>query len=443
MPDVVEIPVANLLLDTENPRLITPNGGQRETLRDLARLQGPKIKALAQDILKFGINPSELTIVTGLEDGSGRFVVLDGNRRLAALRLLENPELVEGVVTASLFRSFRKMSRLYQERPIEEVSCVEVQERDEAHHWLELRHMGERDGAGPVFWGSQESARFRARTGNIEPHIQALHFLQARGDISPERRAQVAATTLRRLLGTPYVRERLGLELVDGTLQARGNDEAVAKALLHVINDIADKTIKVNDVYTTDQRKQYADDLPDSVVPTLVQQPGSGIPLSGLADGTTPTPTRRRRRPTIPPQRKHLIPTDCVLNVTEPRLREIERELRHLDLESHPNAVSVLLRVFLELTIDSYISARGLGVVGRAKLGTTLLRVTGDLEARQKLTAQQGKPARRAAQKDTFLGPSVTQMHEWIHNQHMFPGPADLRSEWNGLQPWFIAVWSP
>ena len=438
MAEQIEVPVASLRLDSENPRLSTPNNGQRETLRALAKLQGAKLRVLADDIVAHGLDPSELTIVTALKSEPDRFVVLDGNRRLTAIKVLENPELVDGVVPAPVLAALRRLSRLYHESPIEAVPCVVVGDRDEAHHWLELRHTGERDGAGPVLWGSQESARFRARTGNAEPHIQALDFLERRGDLSAERRGRIAATTYGRLLGTPYVRERLGIELAGGMLYALADENEVARALLHVANDIADGKVKVGEVYRVEQRRKYADDLPASVVVRRTRETGSGVPLGQGGGEPAPKPNRRR----TDSKRNRLIPTDCVLSVSEPRLRDIERELRHLSLESHPNAVSVLLRVFLELSADWHISDAGLGVTEQAKLGTKLIAVADDLVRRRKLTGQQAKPVRRAAQKDTFLGPSVTQMHEWIHNQHMFPGPSDLRSEWDGLQPWFVAVWS-
>ena len=396
---------------------------------------------MAQDILEYGLDPSELTIVARLEDKSDRFVVLDGNRRLAALKVLENPELVDGAVTPSVLTSIRKLSSKYQENPIESVPCILVKDRDEAHHWLELRHTGERDGAGSVLWGSQESARFRARRGGAEePHIQALDFLERKGDLSSERRRQIAATTYGRLLGTPYVRERLGIEFVDGILRARGDKEVVAKALLHVANTIADGKVKVSDVYTADQRKRYADELPDSVVVPLTREPGAGMPLGEDDEASISKPSRRQKK--IAQKREYLIPADCVLNVKDPRLLDIERELRHLRLASCPNAISVLLRVFLELSVDWYIEDRGLSVPDNSRLGGKLKEVADDLVRHRKLTRKQATPVRRAAQKNTFLGPSVTQMNEWIHNQHMFPGPSDLRSEWDGLQPWFAAVWS-
>ena len=366
MIEPVTILISNLYVDPANPRLTMPNNGQRDTLRELARLQGVKLRVLAEDILEHGLDPSELPIVARSEDEAERFVVLDGNRRLTAIKVLENPELVDGAVEATLFTAMRRLSKRYHENPIESIRCV-ILEADDARHWIELRHTGERGGAGPVLWGAQESARFRASTGNPELYMQVLDFLEARGDISPERRQEIPVTTLRRLLGTPYVRERLGLKMSNATLRVVADEDIVARALLHVVDDIADENITVRDIDRVEQRRDYADRLPKSIVVTPTREPGTEVPLR--ADGEAPPRKLRRRPAPAPKERNHLIPRDCVLNVTNPRLRNIEQEFRRLNLESHTNAISVLLRVFLELSADWYITDAGLNVRERDPLG--------------------------------------------------------------------------
>ena len=442
MAEIVDIPIANLLFDEENPRLASPNQGQRETLRMLATNQGAKLRVLAQDILAHGLDPSELIVAMSVESSENRFVVLDGNRRLAALRALENPESVEGAIPKAVNTAFRRLSKEYPAAGLDSVRCVVVNDSEEARHWIELRHMGERGGAGSVLWGSEESARFRARTDPPEIHLQALDFLQNRGDITQDFRSKVAPTTYRRLLASPAVRSRLGLEWADQKLRVLSDEDSAAKALLYVADDIANGRINVGHVYTSEQRTEYANKLPQDLVAPQVHQPGHGVPLGGEPPPVTnSTGSKDRTTPSKP--RDRLIPTDCVLNVTDPRLRDIERELRRLSLESYPNAVSVLLRVFLELGADSYIERVGLPISVDTRLGQKLLDVTKDLVGRKKLTAQQAKPVRRSAQKDSYLAPSVTVMHQYIHNQHMFPSPSDMRADWNNLQPWFTAIWSP
>ena len=177
MAEIVDIPISNLLFDEENPRLASPNQGQRETLRMLATNQGAKLRVLTQDILTYGLDPSELIIVMNVESAENRFVVLDGNRRLAALRALENPESVEGAVTKTVFNTLRRLSKEYQKEGLGSAQCVVVNDSEEARHWIELRHMGERGGAGSVLWGSEESARFRARTAPPRNPSPSARFL--------------------------------------------------------------------------------------------------------------------------------------------------------------------------------------------------------------------------------------------------------------------------
>lgn len=440
MAEVIDVQVSNFLFDEENPRLPSPNQGQREVLRALAANQGAKLRVLAEDIVAFGLDPSQLMVVRRVDSPDNRYVVLDGNRRLSALRALENPELVAGAVSAQVLNALRRLSKNYQEAALDSVPSAVVRDDDEARHWIELKHMGERGGAGSVLWGSEESARFRARTESPEIYLQALDFLQGRGDIDQDYRNRVAVTTLRRLLESPDVRAKLGLEWSGQKLKALGDEESVAKALHYVVDDIASGNINVRSVYTREQRLDYANNLPSKLLPNQICRPGDGKPLqSGASRQHTAKRTNLRRR--TPRARSQLIPRDCVLNVTDPRLRDIEQELRKLNVDSFPNAVSVMFRVFLELSADRYIEQTGLSTSVDAKLRTKLLDVTSHLLSRKKLTSLQAKPVRHAAQANSYLAPSVTVLHQYVHNPHMFPSPNELRISWDNLQSWFIAVW--
>ena len=439
--EIREIPVTALFLGKDNPRISEsiPAWNQREIIREIARIQNRRLTVLAEDILNYGLDPSELPIVCESEDQKGRYVVLDGNRRLASLKILENPDLVKGAETG-IHSKMRELSARYLD-PVETVSCVVFEARDAARHWLELKHTGQVGGAGRVPWGAQETERFRSERRQKEPQTQALDFLEARNMLSRERRIQVKSTTLSRLLQTPAVRERLGVEIVNGALRARADQDQVAQALKHVVDDIVDGRLTVGDVYRVGQRKKYADNLPGSVEVDLVHEPGKGETLGkpGKKAAAKKKPQSRPHRP-----RSLLIPQDCLLDVTNQRCSLIEQELRTLDLESTPNAVGVLLRVFLELSVDWHIESYKLTVPGsgdRRTLRAKLQAVVDDLVDSGRLTKQAAKAARRAGQKGSLDDPSVTLLQEWVHNLMMFPSPSDLRSQWDNLQSMFQALW--
>lgn len=438
MAEAKVVSPADLLFDPENPRLSQPNIGQREAWRALATLLDRKLLKLAEDIVGFGLSPSDLPILMPSGDDTSRYIVLEGNRRLAALKSLENPEGIVGAVPQATLMEMRRLAREYQKAPIEEILCSVVKKRADADHWIKLRHSGWSEGAGVIPWGSDEASRYRARTGEIEPHTQALNFLEVRGDLALEMRRKIPATSFRRLIETPAVRAKIGIEIEKGELRLLADPAKVAKALLYIINDLVSGSTRVKDIYHQPQRAAYADKLPKEIVVKPVK--GLDTPATPPAK---PKPTQPKQLPKSKP-RDILIPRECVLKITDARIRDIEDELRRLSLTGYPNAVSVLFRVFLELSADAHITGRKLsGITVDHSLSKKLLAVTADLIAQKKLTQHQATPVRRACERDSFLAPSVTLMHNFVHNPNVFPAGGDLRAYWNSLQPFVMAMWSP
>jgi len=440
MPEIIS--VADLLIDERNPRILQPNIGQHDAIRALAQLQGRKLLALAKDIVNHGLNPSELSIVMPHEGDPRRYVVLEGNRRLAALKALESPELLVGAVETNVLREIRKLSHAYQENPVESIGCVVVAKGAEAEHWIELRHTGEREGAGIVPWGADESARFRARRGVPEIHQQALDFLERHGDLSPEARKAVPTTSFKRLMETPEVRSKLGVEVQGGRLYLLAGDKEVSKALLHITNDLASGKTKVKDIYHKEQRVKYANALPSAVVVAPTAESGRGVDINDVEIGGAEVKRKRVALVKVSKPRDKLIPPDCALEVCDQRCVDIERELRRLSLRDYSNAVSVLFRVFIELSADAYIDTTNLPQPGRPSLSNKLRAVTNDLLQRSALTKKQAAPVRKACQKGSFLAASTTLMNDYVHNQYLFPEPYDLRAGWNNLQTFVVAMWA-
>jgi len=442
---VISVDAPLLSFDLSNPRIpFQENRGQREALLSLCEEQGGVlILSLAADIVSFGLSPAELPIVMPSQNEIGRFVMLDGNRRLAAIRALESPGAIAEVVRPAVLAEVRRLSAEYLRSPIFKIECFTVQERHEADHWLFLRHTGRNSGAGIVDWGSHEKARFRAMTGaKIELHTRLLDFLEEGGHLNLSDRRRFKASNFRRIIETKAVLERLGIvSEKDGSFRFHNEEDAI-KGLLYIINDLASNNVKVADIYTKEQRKEYAEKIPESVIPPAPTPAASGRSSKGAAAKVSGTP----RSPRVPLSRMkqpryRLIPSDCFLRVTNPRIRSIEVELRRLDLSDFPNAVAVLFRVFLELSADAYIDTEQLPQGRDESLRAKLQQVTNDLIAKKRLGPKQATPVRRACAKDSFLSPSVTLMHQYVHSQNVFPAGGDLRAHWDGLQPFFSAIW--
>lgn len=442
MDKIIDIPPADLLIDTQNPRIPESNNSQQQALFALAKHLGSKLYSLAEDILTNGLDPSNLPLVTPFPPNHGRYVVLEGNRRLAAIRALDNPDTVNGAVSLNMLAKIRGLSRNYQSNPIEMVRCVVVADREKAQHWIKLRHTGENAGAGIVPWGADESARFRARTEPAEPSFQALDFLQSRGDLTSELRRNIPLTNFKRLIDTPVVRGKLGIEVRNGGLFRLADEALVAKAFMHIVNDLVSGNTKVGQIYTQPQREEYANNFPANIVVNPTMARGNGVSISEPAGVQDTQSITKKSTAIISRDNKRLIPSSCVLSVRNKRIRAIEKELRRLSVRDYTNAVAVLFRVFIELSVDSYVETNNLSVPGK-KLQTKMAAVGEDLLKKKKLTEKQRTPVSRACQRDSFLAPSVTLMHKYVHNEYVFPAPGDLRAHWDNLEPFLEAIWCP
>lgn len=182
MSNTIEVSVNDLLLDEQNPRLPTTVGKrQEEMIAYIARTTS--ISEIMEAIAENDFFPGEPLIV--VPNGKGKFVVVEGNRRLTALKLLQDPSLYDKS------RKIREIAAQAQFRP-EEVPCVEFASRDDVLNYLGYRHI-----TGVKQWEPLAKARYIA--GYFDNHTDV-------GASPTERYAQVA-----RGIGSqgPYIKRQL------------------------------------------------------------------------------------------------------------------------------------------------------------------------------------------------------------------------------------------
>ncbi len=197
------IKVEQVYLDQNNPRH-EPFEDQDETIAYLCREE--KIIEIAKDIVKHGLNPLELFAL--IPEGANSFFSAEGNRRLCAIKLLNDPDLAP----ANLRNEFIKASDEWE--PIKELFSVVFKNRDEVKLWLDRIHAGFNDGRGRRQWQSEQKARNSGYTKN--DFAQAVLDLgESEGLITPEER-KGRISTVQRYLGNSLMRDALGLDAKDG-----------------------------------------------------------------------------------------------------------------------------------------------------------------------------------------------------------------------------------
>lgn len=92
-PEFKYISIENVLLDTNYPRLPKSKQGKDEkTVIEFMLLEAATLELMLA-IAENDFFAGELLLVIKDETEDGKYVVIEGNRRLTAVKLLHNPEL--------------------------------------------------------------------------------------------------------------------------------------------------------------------------------------------------------------------------------------------------------------------------------------------------------------------------------------------------------------
>lgn len=245
-----------------------------------------------------------------------------------------------------MVKRLNSLSGRFAEDPISRVTCALFKTREHSDHWIELRHTGYNEGAGLVEWGSDEKDRFAARSGRRLPAGQIIDFVEKHGTLRADAQDSKRGifTSLTRLLSTPEVRERLGIDLSQGTVVSLYPEEEVARGLSRIVDDLKTGALPVKAIYHAPDRIKFAKLLPRTALPRKTKKLKQPVTLEDLSAGVvtkapvTSSKRSRRRRSTT---RTTLIPRESQLDIGTPRIMFIYNELLSLDIESFPNAGSV------------------------------------------------------------------------------------------------------
>jgi hypothetical protein len=402
-----------LLLDVQNPRLGQVQS-QSEAIAEIIERQGDKLANLMRHIAQHGLSPTDSMLV--LRRGRG-FVVLEGNRRLAAIKLLANPDLAKGTLLEGAAKRVAKQAT----RIVNSVDCIVVASREEAHPWIVLRHRGQADGAGVVPWGSREGVRYEAKPGSQAAKAVAfLDAVEAGFPLDQELRELVEQvgtgrlTTLGRLIGDPEFRQAVGYEENSGVGMFRFDADALRPSLAQLLTDLATE-LTVSNIKSKTQRQRYVRELakPDPEKARIKAKPL----------GDTPTKQPKKKSPRKPPRRPKPLLQGVELDNLGPRVDAVLRETQALSPENYPNATAIMLRVVLELTVDQLHESKGWGKDQKFK--NRLRKALHALDATDRDPKLQSL---RTGLQDASSLYAVDTLHAFLHNPHFHPTPAEARS---------------
>jgi hypothetical protein len=444
------ISVGNLLLDPANFR-ITKQDSQKATRDALIEEEGRSLVNLAKDIVAIGLSPIDLQLVYEADDGNGNFVVIEGNRRLAAIQLMLNPELAEGTEFHTAFKRLNKDSLDSVPRVME---CVIVPTKQAGRVWIDRKHASGLEGAGTETWSAMSKARADQDAGFARPELDAVNFVLTNPKLPDtiHRKLQGSSfnlTTLKRLVDTKELGQAAGFMMQDGKLISSQDKNRVMGLLTEVVQIIAtgkhgsEKFIERN-IDTADHRQTFVDSVianhPErkKATPWVV----SGKPVKAKlrkakAKGKTTPSTADQTT---------LIAKAFRLELPSGKINDIFTEMKSLDVARYRHAVSILLRVFIESSLDAYIAKHGIKLPldkqGKTniELRVRLAAVNAHVRSTSLMTHQELKPIDVAmSDKNSLLAPNT--LHAYVHSPWMNPDPMQLKTSWLNVRVFIERLW--
>ena len=366
------VPVGRIFLWLSNPR--------HPTLDNEAKVIGQlcakeDIYQLARDIAKHGLNPLERFAVVPVDKKSSgvagaNYYVTEGNRRLCAVKLLNDPELAP----ANLRKSFEKLANDKASITINTVPVVAFDDEEDVRLWLDRIHNGPQGGIGRKSWNAEQKARHDGENKN--KGAQALLDYAEAGQMLTADERTGKLTTVQRFLSNDVFRESLGFDQTDvddvGRTRPKPEFDIILKRF---IRDLVKKE-DVNSRMNKAEIVAYA--RPLASVPGVSTARIETESLSAGAGTGKPKKTSQGK-PKPPTKAKHIRYEQQILDALKvygsEKLQSLYHSICSIDLDPHTPIVCVGVWSFFETltacagrnsgtSFDSFLSKSKLGLLG-------------------------------------------------------------------------------
>lgn len=449
--------VEDLQLDLKNPRLVEA-GTQLDALKSLIDIGPSYFKNLMVSIKDNHLDPGDAFYVLADEQDASSLIVVDGNRRLAALRVLNEPSILKSLdLTESEVRLLAGAAAGYSPGSIAEVECVLFDDRASADLWIARRHGRDLGGEGRLVWGPLEIERFQRDHTNLD----VIGFMTRNTSMLGEdweavkKAVENNSSSLNRFLSNKAFRRLIGLtvttEIDDSKVPYFTAEPSFVRNVLEkIFVDIREKKINTRSYNTSDEIESYIEQLPaelkgggeHSSSPVrfrdveIVQTGKPSQPAKAAATRAKTTQATRPRQTLA--EKRHPF--------RQPETTKGQRliyEASRLNTASYPLASAYALRAFIEHTVDSYMSKHGIPRQEGSKpleLHRRAEAVISHLVASQAASGQELRAAKRVL-GDTKDKSSIQALNDYHHGQYVIPSADALRASWDACIPLFIAVY--
>jgi hypothetical protein len=245
------------------------------------------------------------------------------------------------------------------------------------------------------------------------------------------------------------VRKRIGIEIKNRKLYSALPADELVKPLRRIVLDLAQKSVRVGRLMKKEQQIDYVEKLDNADKPKLSSRSTVRAVESIREDEfrKRPSAAKERRKPD-PAERRVVVARAAKLNVQDNKTAEILKELKRLKVDEYPHAIAVLLRVFLELSVDHHMDEKTIPAHFTDPKGNrhdkTLKHKARDVIDDLVASGNSKKDfvGIERAVNDPKSPLNIDLLNAYVHNRFVTPKPRDLLGAWNDAQRFFERIWA-
>jgi len=360
---IKEYSIAELYLDQHNIRTTISDEDQNALIRDM--FTNEDAFEIVRSFVQNDVFPDEFPICI---KENGKKIIIEGNRRLAALKALNEPNIIP---------AWTNRIKALRNPNIVKIRVVLAPNRDAAIKHIANKHtVNYRRPWKPLrqayFYKSQiENGKSINELINEFPDhnvprfikMLEMHHLAKSININDSLKAKVhddrdfPITNLERFYDDKNVSEFLGIEFDRlGKVKGKIDKTEFEKGFKKIIEDVAMGDIDSRRYNKIEQRKKYINDLPNQYKPDLSKSGSFGnADFKELDAPENKKGKKRERSKKIP--KGLFFQSDLPFKLSSTSLRLMYYELRDIEVKTFPNATHDLLRSFLECVLIFYLKA--------------------------------------------------------------------------------------
>lgn len=452
---VKNLAVSKILLDPRNAR-IRAGHDQADCVHRILRKEDQVI-ALAQDIAENGLTTMPILVSPAADRGT--YVVRDGNRRVTALKLLNDP--ARWSPDARLKAKFVAIRERFPGGILSEIDVLSSTNEEAITREVLARHSGAMGGVGQLDWSAF------LRTVYLVSHQLPVEYKRPgqyafwAEDHDIELDDEFPISSLQRFFSKENL-SRLGFDIdANDELVPNIRVDVVKKMAATILGDFGSSRVKVADVFKPADAAEYISKVqqmhglldqppaappapPASPAPSPSPSPGTPPtpgapapgPAPGLAPGPTPAPTPRQS----PSDRTRIFgrsPPGIAVPDTERKAATIVTELRKMDLDETPFAAGMLLRALIEISEEYY---RKRNRLDDRKLAKNVRRSAEHMRDRGMLTPMECDITVRTSNNDESLI-QIETLQKMMHRDTHHLSKQFVNTFWDNIGPFVRACW--